>query len=557
MERILRVLESVRTGSPEFGSCLVSLHSAVYPTTCPSISDDFCARLWSSANKGNLTVFDGTIARGTSPKSGISLTRLEDDRALIEGAGSLPPDLAKRLAPGLESLGKLLKNENSTSLWKKSYAEAKRAIESALESTGRARLLHRHPHLEAADRTEVTTEEAAAAKAIMEEVRDEVLEAKYKNHPNWKRAEKVYGEAKSDLKAAVQELPVSDEQRKLMLERLKSVTISLPYVTPAKGGNSETCGSTERNAYYSPASNKFFVCAGFFNSFQSESVLYGTIAHEIGHAIDPIALARAKCEHDSPLVRALQPINKAESAPFSCEEWEGILATLPPEEAETSPKQWNELEGLYSCLKSREGLQELTPAALGEAAKRLANQTLYSSGIALPLRRNVQSEEVHGSRMVSPTKLFAQAMTCSQEEASASEASPRSVAIGQVYQALQAVNKEWLSYCGQNCRELVPHDLAVNTQENFADWISFQAFRHRLERIQGVDKRREASALFSSDLCSFSAPYALALTQEFQHLAPKRVEDRERRVSIYTEEVSGLLECERDEMDGGFSGCKP
>lgn len=100
------------------------------------------------------------------------------------------------------------------------------------------------------------------------------------------------------------------------------------------------------NAFYSPSHHAFTVCAGYFNSFQSESALYGTIAHEIAHAIDPLSNAAHQCRTESPVFQSLNRLVGASGPGMPCNEWEPIAAQAKASSIPETPRSFDSLQSL-------------------------------------------------------------------------------------------------------------------------------------------------------------------------------------------------------------------
>ena len=213
------------------------------------ISDSFCRNLW-DRNGGNQKIFDGRILLGTSPLSGISHAQMQDLQSLLASRTRLPEDLQERAADTLNKLENALKRETKGAAWKREVSDLLREFHRAEEDTASSRARTRFP------KGPRGAEEEFQVHRIQAELYDQVLRAKYAEHPNWKRVEELFPQAKEDLLKAIETLPVSQEKKQRMLERVSGVRLSLPSRNPESVGANEECESTAKGAYYFPSINK-------------------------------------------------------------------------------------------------------------------------------------------------------------------------------------------------------------------------------------------------------------------------------------------------------------
>jgi hypothetical protein len=600
VSRYLKTLEQVSDEArPNRPKCPIPTDGEALPN-CAVLTDQLCETLWNGTNRGSLEVFDGRILRAESPKSGYSQFYFEDLRALIESRPHLPTDIAESIGPLLETLRIAISEEDATKAWKRRIADIKRNIDRALLDVQEARIEKIRPGFTKKDERDYSIEEKVLVRSIDHLIRDELLEAKYKDHPNWKRVERVFHEAQNDLAAGVAAMDIPEADKQLMLERIGSIKLTLPYMSKEKGGAEEDCGTTRISAYYLSFDHIFTVCAGFFNSFQSDSILYGTITHEIAHAIDPVSIARYRREKESAVIKALRPLDGSKTPPYDCNEWRALVSGPLEPKKDWAPKA-EFLPDLLQCLAPRDGLKRLTAEAAKSVAETLAHDLIidfanesYFFSLLIPshtkfgevkvnetyLRPDLQfAENVSAYRRkdlytdVNPVEVFAQSLACQGKDDQSQSADFSSLpieertrrflaAIRETERILSTDNEDWFAYCGQSCRELVRFRLANPTQENFADWASFKALPHRLARIETRKERQDAAALFSADLCSYPSVYAAdpeLAELERQFSTKGHSDNRYRRVSVFTPEVASIIACKVD-PDGahkGYSQCEP
>jgi hypothetical protein len=182
--------------------------------TCAQVSDDVCNALWSEKNNGAMTVFDGVIRQGLSKKSEMSRWKLEDLRALIDSEPRLPADLKPRAKRVLKSLANVLKNEKDNDEWYRSLGIATYYWDNLVTDIASARTKRKHPAIKSIKQSEQSLEQRTLFKADLIALQDEVISAKYAEHKNWKRVEKVFAQAKEDVIAALLELKLPQEKKR-------------------------------------------------------------------------------------------------------------------------------------------------------------------------------------------------------------------------------------------------------------------------------------------------------------------------------------------------------
>lgn len=565
---------------------------------CAEITDDLCQTLWSNKNRGSMKVADGAIAAGQSSKSEMAASRIEDLQALIASESKLPPDLKAKAKPIFAELKTLLKKERDSKDWYRGISLALFKWETTVMDTASARTEAKHRPLKQIKQSDLSIEQKALYQSDLHHIQSEILEAKYKRHPNWKRVEKVFASAQQDMIAEIQNLNLPEAQKKLMLEKVKSVKLMLPYADPKKLAANASCGSTQMNAFYSPSHHAFTVCAGYFNSFQSESALYGTIAHEIAHAVDPLSNAEHQCRTESPVFQSLNRLVGASGPGMPCNEWEPIAAQVKASSIPETPRSFDSLQSLYDCLQPKKHLEAYSAEAVRKIAKRnarvelnsyasahslltLAQPTVTKEGKETPneffmrpdrLQASYNGNTFHKSRNedADVLEIFTQSLSCAKVEVDGKTISYQEAplahrakifdnAMAETLALLEASKREWYSYCGQNCSEMSVERLSVDSSENFADWMSNKALNRQLGRIKDLRDRREATALATVDLCERPGPKNDApdlAASEKKYSLESHPDTRVRRISVFDKKNAEINQCEINQKDQGFGLCE-
>ncbi|MGZ3693719.1 MAG: hypothetical protein ACXWQO_05935, partial [Bdellovibrionota bacterium] len=563
---------------------------------CSSLSDQVCSDIWSAKNRGFLDVFDGKIRVGASPKSGTNHIVLENQRALIDSLPRLPADFAKVAGPILQKWKVALDEEEDSKAWDNKITKLDLDLSYAMDSLADARFDAKYPELANKMTSKRSPEENLKYTQIQDEISRELVDAKYKNHPNWQRVEHIFTEAKQDMIEATSRLPIPEEQKEKMLAKLRTIQLTLPYDNMT---NDKSCASTQRNAMYMPAYHAFTFCAGFFNAFETESLLYGTITHEIGHAIDPEAL-RKEANTASPISTALAPLERAQGPAMPCSEWEKtkekIFAADPLEGIEAKIRP---LENLYGCLKSTKSLDPFNPETVRKAIKQINRDAIdYDASRNDFLKLSEPTYTKFGNTIINKyymrpdlillkdagkpkikmpyrdidfEEIFVQDLACQKTSTNGKEIEFTSTAgeererlFTRALENTEKINQKYLeesnSNCGLNCGSLVKYNLGKNIGEEFADWISFRALTLRLSRLPTAEIRNEAAALFASDLCtapSISASVPGLANIEKTRSTEAHGEARIRRISVFTKENAAILGCRLEPDSKGFGQCEP
>lgn len=565
---------------------------------CSDLTDDLCKALWSDKNKGNLKVGDGVILAGQSAKSKMAASRLEDLRALVDSESKLPSDLRKKAKPILSELKDALAKERDSEAWYGSLSLIISKWDRALTETSIARTEAQHPNLKSIDLENLSIEQSSMYRADEVAVQNQVLEAKYKQHPNWKRVERVMEEARQDIQDEIRKFNIPSAQKEEMMARVAEMKLTLPYFDPTKTPVDEECGSTQLNAFYSKAHTAFTVCAGFFNSFQSDSIIYGTIAHEISHSIDPVKNAWHQVREKSSLYKSLNRLVGAAGPVLPCSEWEQIAENARKAPPTSIPITFDSMQVLYNCLQATTKSVPFDQKTVDNAAKRIAKQTISDAikkkdfmtiaqptitknGKKTPNQFFMRPDRFIASKNndifvtnlkldASVEEIFTQSLSCMKitdgsdvgtyQNATAEQRSKVfDKALAETSLLVEAQTREWFSYCGRNCPELTGDSLSTNSSERFADWMEYKAINNYLTRNKNLRESREASALASADLCdrpglSKDAPdLAAAQTKYSLESYP---DNRGRRISLFSKKNAELNQCRINEKQQGFGLCE-
>lgn len=590
------VTKEVIQGIKEFNTPIDILECSVNPLennkkSCTAITDNFCKDLWSDKNSGNIKVFDGEILAGKSPLTGIDLSTIANDNALVASVDRLSEDAKKHLSPSVKKLSVLLKNETKSPMWYFDYTRIKMSIKSAMENLATERF-EKINNVKVEEDTEWTVDKTIKYQTETRKIFDEVTYAKYKLHPNWLRVETAYVKAKDLLLKAIEKQDLPLEKKNELKAKVASVELTLPSLDPKLMGSKE-CASTEVNAYYSAAANKFTVCAGYFNRYLSESSLVFIITHELGHSVDSEQQARDKWKKEASIPKKLNSLINSKNQTYSCTEWKSMNEKsfiLPPDfKNEKSP-----LDNLYSCLRGDSKSEYSDLASVLSAVQKqvkieigkqvdlnvfsmlldknnkvddeiITNESYYRPDIQKAGWLGYYEENVN--RNVDNTEIFMQSFYCLLEDnkltkvgfESAKEELRSSIiekAIEQTSKIKVAEAIEYYRYCGKNCSGLTNDNLSVDISEKTADWLAVKSFPDYLKNVL-PENREEASAVSTSLFCTKALDDSDLTPEEKIFTLKKHPEGRHRRISLYSAEVSNVLGCSVQTGEEGDSKCKP
>lgn len=470
-------------------TCKLSQNNQV--PDCTDLTDNFCKELWFPQNKGSLKVFDGEIKAGTSQKSEASQNYIENIKALINSGPRLPKDLQKNGLPILKKLKKELEKENDSEKWYRAISAITQEWNNLVSDIAAERTEKRNPNLKQIKYKDLTLEQKMEYQKDSWALSTEVLNAKYKEHPNWKRVEHVFAQVQNDISATIKELNIPEEQKKIMLEKVRTVKLSLPYSDKNILGARDSCQSTEVNATYYPSYHTFTVCAGFFNAYQSESSLYMVIAHEISHSVDSNAMASFNASK-SPFSQTMNKLAGSSGPAYSCKDWKQINDRFVNQNKDIKISNTDPLQNLYDCIAPKDKLSKFESAPIKNATSRfaksnistyasynmflkIAQPTIQKDGSTIPNEFYMRPDKLTASgsnaildaknRDANINEISTQALSCVEVNVNGksinySNADPTSrkllfdKAINETSQVIKAQYENNISFCGTNCSEL-------------------------------------------------------------------------------------------------------
>ncbi|NUM89168.1 MAG: hypothetical protein HUU37_08190, partial [Bdellovibrionales bacterium] len=346
-------------------------------------------------------------------------------------------------------------------------------------------------------------------------IHDAITEAKWAHHPNWKRVERSFERAKQRLLEVVSGEPLPEPQKALMLERIRDVTLHLPLSDPSVFGWRKIgpCSTTKNNASYTSLTNRVTVCAGLFNSYASEATLFGVIAHELGHSVDPSGLSSGRVENGTAL-SLLRGVVQAGSK-IECSDWtrrKGELLGKPSPVPEANP-----LGKLYECLVAdfrtmrrpwnatvmeADAWRDSDDVISGLVSNRAAFTRLTArldagvddvEGLLQPDADHVHINCAHRADDAAAQYVFLQEWRCNGNP---NKGVRMKEAIAGVASILRRKSMETNALCGGYCGD-GPSDPTVG--EYFSDWLAVRAIEKDLASLspsQRLARAAEASVFW-------------------------------------------------------------
>lgn len=594
------VCVSVRVGDTKLESRALSSNAAnsVAPTSvassrvqCADISDRICNDLWSKEHKGFLKVSDGEIRVGVSPKSHLDVAVIEYWRSLVESEPYLPSDFRQTVHPILTALAVDLAHEAGALAWKKRAAAHLYRWRNAIDDVAEARAIERAPSLKKLTEADLTFDQTVFKQRVANKLRAQIIEAQYLHHPNWLRVERVFAQVKQDLVAALASLNITLEQRQELAAKIQSVKLSLPYSDPDRLGLEESCSTTEKNAMYVQVHNAFSVCAGFFNSLASDTSLYRIMAHEISHSIDPIAFAKDQWRLHSPLSHQLKRLIGSHGKAIPCDEWANVIASVKSYRMSARIEKYDSArQPLYDCFHPKSELNPFSLDSQKEISDMLARgavssdatvhhyllaaqPTFIKEGVSKQNEFYLRPDRIlisesdntptpHVTRGADPIEIFTQSLLCDSRDFLKAPKTLRGQIFKDAIADAEAVMRvkvaEYLTYCGQNCEELVQFKMSFDSKEDFADWLASKAVTRNLERLKDQRSRREAISLMGVADCvapgpENDAPELALIEKSFSQ--EEHPDTRARRLSMFSLRNAELADCEMPPQEQGFLKC--
>lgn len=564
---------------------------------CTDLTDDLCHLIWTPENDGKIKVSDGEIDLGDTGKSQMAASRAIDFNALFDSEKKMPSDLRKKAGPVLKELKKVLSQEKDSKKWSQSLERTVRKWDEAVADVAAERTEKRIPNLKTISQKNLTVEQKSEYQKDHFEIRNQLLDLKYAEHPNWKRIERVFAQAKKDMIDEISEMNIPEELKQAMLSEAQSVKLSLPYSDPNKVGSDASCGTTEKNAEFYPRKKVFTVCAGYFNSYRSDSAIYGSISHEISHAIDPSAMAKLNWTKNGKLNKTARRLVDMKGVSIPCEDWQQLVNDSMKVAPIFDSVSVTPLQSLYECIQTEKGLSPAKGDLIEGAAEReikkklseyssehslliLAQPIVTKNGKTMPNEYYLRPDRHRANawdntfvndlqRDVEVPELFVQALSCvsegsleGQSSYAQSSLAERSKlfdkAIAETKSVLKGLQLEWYSYCGRNCPELTADNLSVNRDENFADWMMIRSMARNLDRKKNLRERREAAALARVTMCEVPGPKKDApdlAVAEKKYSLESHPDTRIRRISVFNQKNAELVQCDTNDKDKGFGSC--
>ena len=559
---------------------------------CEELADTFCKSLWSSENRGNFQFSNGEeILNGHRRKNVISNKEFIHLQKVVKSRCRLPADiktimgiycesedtkedLISQLDIVLSQVDSIGQDRKSIESWKRSLKNILFHIDNVVNDAAYERFIKENPHISRKLWDDYTFSEKEALKKITYALNTEIMDAVYLNDPDWQRVVRVFEEAKKDILAVIDPMPVYPGLKDFMKKKVRLITLSLPY--EIFNFSQVHCNSSSHNAYYNPSLNQVVMCIGRINTILSEGGLYGTIAHEIGHSIDPtkFLLYIFRQTHMYRNVNVLYEYNSS----LSCNHWEKVKKEyfILPFGIYQLPEEFAAID---QCLVNRDHLDELSPSTLAYVSHRFSEELMdyhssknsftylitpeiFKDGMLeeneIYLNPRLLMNSMNNTIQLGPFHkgsfndifIFTQDYKCRLSESDISEERAFFEAMEETKKLKTIYYHNYFSILGRNARELIPFHLSEPSHEHFADWISYKAIELKLKREPSVENRR--IFVLSSASC-YCEPWGLDKMASTQ----RAVEDsysklihplnRNRIMGHFTPEVANLLHCKRGE----------
>jgi hypothetical protein len=190
--------------------------------SCLEVANSACDQLWSEENSGTLKVFDGEINVGKS-KSKLAVQKIFDLKALLDSEEKLPKDLRKEAGDFFKKLKNALSTESNSEEWKQKLAEIEEQFHNAVMRIRNKRIKKRISENTPKDEEIDSIVEAGIKNDAMMNLYDEILEAKYKDSPQWKRLENLFNIVKKDTITALDKTSYDEKIKIQMKKQIESV----------------------------------------------------------------------------------------------------------------------------------------------------------------------------------------------------------------------------------------------------------------------------------------------------------------------------------------------
>ena len=407
-------------------------------------------------------------------------------------------------------------------------------------------------------------------------LKTQIMDSIYQNDPDWRKAIDIFEEVRTDVLTVIDNMTLAPGIKHAMKEKISLVQISLPYEDPRTMGGDEDCAVDEDNAYYELTNSSFSFCIGSINTSHNEGAFYGTIAHEIAHAVDPNTFLEDVFKK-TPMARLLSQIYES-NASTPCEKWkrrkEDIFVL--PSEIYQLPAG---LAAMDQCLADRQHLDELDYSSLDYVSKRIAESSIDSyaseqifSYLTTPFI--LKKGALKSNDFYLEPKLFAEAENeyftdkyflegyfhqasvfvqeykCRLSQSGVTETQAFLEALEETKKLNTVYEYFYSSILGRNSRDLTDFNLSKPSDEDFADWISYRAVELKLKRIPSLEKRRY---FMLSGVASYCSPDNLENIAKQKTFIEKNYSrdfhssDRDRRLKHFTSKTAELLQCTHGE----------
>ncbi|MEZ4820636.1 MAG: hypothetical protein R3A45_12425 [Bdellovibrionota bacterium] len=568
--------------------------------SCEKLSDAFCDELWLK-NKGNYTTAHSTFLFGHT-KSGDSQMWMLSNQAFVDAVEKLtdylkqkntPKKLIRELKNEVKKFSRVLQQQNDSYEWDKKFSIQVKSIITLLDSIARELTYIRKPELRKKSKLDYTVWDKIEFSKDLQDLYNQNLRNKLEDHANWKRIQELFQEAQKDLVASITALHLSDAEKTWWIDRIQTIKLLLPYSDPRILADWGDCSQDANNAFYSPSFHAFTFCGGSILGDISDASHYRTLVHELSHSIDP-SIRAIEAYYATPTYQRVKELY--EGKVFACSAWEKIkteeFAVLP----EIQKRAW-EVDPLKMCLLPEK--QDLLPFETKTVKESVTNLVHYwthynatnneftrfvspytyvnHKRVKNPYyrsRRAMRFERTDNGTFETPItrrsytpffEIFDQELLCAKDEKGqpidfyALKQSKQDTkrlqdifqqAIASTRDITQNIFERLVEFTGDEDEYLIEYRLAKSSGENFADWLAFQTIEKKLQRIDGLQNKRDFIVESNAIYCTEPGPLLeeASMTQvekKFSYQA--HADDSARRMSIFTKGIRSLLKCEVSE----------
>ncbi len=554
---------------------------------CADLIDQHCSDLFKTSTDpkdprpGNreftIAGEKASLKFGDSEK-GISLGLISFIDRKLEARNNPPPDFHAALEKeGYYTDLQKLKNEanlvprsiQNLNAFSKMVSKIGEKHNDALENASIQRVESKFPGYSTKENP--TVEEEFFFSDAKESIVKDSSENLWKGTEKWANVEKQFNEMQLNFVEYLKERKtLSPALKKAWIEKIRSVKLVYP-----DNLDGSSCASTDANAFYRPDHNTFTVCAGFFNATDDFRVV---IAHELGHAIDPLTqqLDQERKTSGSKAMIALREevCNNAPLAtcPKSFLKFNHVN-TLNPMLAELKFPE-RAPESFYQCLRYNKKLKpfsDLSPRYTAENLDRDTRADMADKNLFLTLtqpeiinengrkeknpyylnpcgKKSVKANEV--SIDSEDEVIFVAAYLCSSEKnpvkrLEAAEKVYKDISV-KIYEKKMQVGQSYSGYPA-----LIGGGYAENVGERFADSLASGVYARWLKQTHkdSLEDRRKQSLLGLSFFCDRPS-INQAFPDESQWQKKRSYEPhssgRERLLEFLRSDLRESLACDKD-----------